>query len=516
MRREDAPVMGPSRPRYLWSELRQFARYLWQTRLLRAGIYFTIVYAGIVVGGYLVLAARGVLDASIFADDFAVFHTATRVLHENPAELYASAEYDLPYRYLPMFAYLFYGIGTLPLATAYFLNVGFSLACHYATLFLLYVTCKRVYAVDMTTETFEKGFFIALMAPLLVPNLMLGQMNSLLTCLLLAALVCFENHRKHVIPVTRNNLWGGVALGLAATVKPIAILVVPFLLEVTVQVRRRRRRETEVQTGRAREVGGVGPGRETGRGDPAPETGQASEKTNRARVRVHWTATTWRLVGLASVLAPNLLVFLVYPNLAPEFLQANFVHTLDHHHSTSLTRLVFLLFDAAGVPYTPWIVTVSLAIVLYLPPYVAYVRTPKADISLAVYYGYAFLVLLLAYPDAWFLYMLIWYVVQFPAFFQLASYFRGARERRFRWVMIKIGKYASVYFSVGVAIHYLLLGWDPVTPTLLAVYYAGYWRLHRRRRHAVTKGNGWERDRHPHRRGGPHQTRAKTSAKSIW
>jgi hypothetical protein len=80
------------------------------------------------------------------------------------------------------------------------------------------------------------------------------------------------------------------------------------------------------------------------------------------------------------------------------------------------------------------------------------------------------LILLLAYPDSWFLYLLFYFAPMIPAILNIEAQIGSLYPKSIK--MIKyLTKIMQLYFAVGVILHYLIFGFDPLTPVLLGILY---------------------------------------------
>jgi hypothetical protein len=424
----------------LFKELRHFVGFIKASKALRIATYIMGIYYFVITISFVIAVSTHLLDTTIFSKDFRVFYTAVHILFQNPEQLYMSPEYELPFRYLPMFAYLFTFIQFFPFEIAYILHNLIMMAIYFINCFLVYELCVKFYKIDSQNKNLGLFMFYFIMAPLQVPNYILGQINSLFMCILLLALVFFENARLHVYKFNHNDLWGGLMVGVAITFKPIAVLVLPFLLPITVNFHLK------------------------------------------PFIYIDFKTIFNRLLGTSLFLLPNLFILIAYSNLFTDFITINFAQILEFHQSTSLTRLILKL-------NTLWIISNSIptftilmfiiAGILYIGPYIYYLTSPRSKPNLTFYFTYSMLILLLAYPDSWFLYLLFFFAFLIPPMLQMEQQF-NMRFSNAMMALKQLVKYLQIYFFVGVILHYVILGFDPITPMMVLGIYILLMFLHRK------------------------------------
>jgi alpha-1,2-mannosyltransferase len=146
--------------------------------------------------------------------DFSVYHTAgRRFLAAEP--LYRESDGHFQHKYPPFSALVFAPLGLMPRATARAVWFAVVLAALAASVLLsrrLIDGSRPATTIVLLTVLVEAKFF--------GHELILGQVNAVLLCLMLAAL-----HRLRA----RDDLSAGLLLAVASSVKPYALLFLPYL-----------------------------------------------------------------------------------------------------------------------------------------------------------------------------------------------------------------------------------------------------------------------------------------------
>lgn len=418
-----------------FNDIPNFLQFLKQSKSLKTALIVNIgFYLGVTIA-FLYYYFTGTLNSTIMTLDFRVFYTSIELLNTDPSALYTSPQYQLPFRYIPVFSYLFYILHLFPFEIAYILQNTISFGLYLFSTYLLYEISVRFYNVNPDNQFFKLSFFIYILAPIQVPNYILGQINIAFLTFVLLSIFFFENSRQKYSQNRLNNLWGGLMLGLAITFKPIAILFVPFLIDLTINL-------------------------------------HGSQK-----IQFGWRPTFERLLGIGIILFPNLFVFAKYTNLINDFFAANFQNTLDYHQSTSITRLIMEILSFHNISFDKFSILIFITLILFVPVYFLFLISPKSTISYVAYFDFAILIVLLAYPDSWFLYLIFHLALFIPTMAQIECTFIEHEFQKSRTLAGYLTKWLIVYFVFGVICHYVLFGFDPITPSLLLIIYVSFYHL---------------------------------------
>lgn len=423
--------MSKKQPFELRVEFKEFLHFIRHSKLMMFGLILNVIWLVGTVSLYIYLGLEGTLNDTIITYDFDVFYTSGSVLRDDLSQLYTSSLYELPFRYLPSFAYVFASLTYLPYSLVYIGLVFVSTSIHFASTFLVYELSTKYYNISTKSRPWLKAIFIFFMAPVQVVNYLLGQISPIFIFFMLGALFFFENIKKPIYQIPRANLYGGIFIGLALMLKPFAILFLPFLIDIKI-------------------------GRGTGVEKP---------------YYINLNSTLPRILGILIILSPNIIFFLVHPGIFIDFVNINFVDTLDYHHSTSLTRIIIYGGQRLDLSIPKFTVMMILLLAFYVPIYIRFVLTPQEKVKITYFFEEALLVLLLVYSDSWFLYFVIWYAPLVPMIGDLDRFARKTDRKVQIWFFRKIAKFHMIYFSIGVVLYYVVLGYDPVTPPILLAFY---------------------------------------------
>jgi hypothetical protein len=128
-----------------------------------------------------------------------------------------------------------------------------------------------------------------------ITNYILGQINQIIVLLLLIAIYIFIKSKK-----LTHDLIAGLFIGLSVNLKPITILIIPFLLTFSLSSKNHTDYKYEIKR------------------------------------------TTSRIIGAVLPISLNLIFFILFPEILNGFIIVNFVSSgmLDINNSSSITRLL--------------------------------------------------------------------------------------------------------------------------------------------------------------------------------
>jgi hypothetical protein len=405
-----------------------FVHFIQNSKILRIAFWVNFLYYIVIQITFLIYNQLGLLNTTVLAIDFRVFIQAVQLLQNAPNQLYSSPLYNLPFRYFPFFAYFFYPLQFLPFPVAFIVNNTIMFVTYLATSFFIFELCIRFYHVDRNGEFLQLIMFYFILAPIQVMNYVFGQINNLFLFAVILSMFFFENHNQKVWRLKSNEIWGGIALGFAILLKPIAIIIIPFVLNITINL-------------------------------------QASKK-----IIIEFYSCIKRLFGIFIVLLPNVILFIIYPGLTQGFMSVNFQNTLDYYPSTSITRYFIDIFSAEGLSSNKLILIVIITVCLIVIPFWQYLKASKDHLNYSLYFTFAMLIVLLAYPDSWFLYLLFFFGTMIPDLTSKDLHYNPIQNVKFL-TLKQLVKYLEVYFFVAIIIYYLIGKFDPLTPILLIGVY---------------------------------------------
>ena len=180
-------------------------------------------------------------------------------------------------------------------------------------------------------------------------------------------------------------------------------------------------------------------------------------------------------IGFLLTMVPNFVFFILYPNALDEFLSINLMQTLAGQHSTSLTNLILVF-----VPNTYLIKLAIITViggVIFSKSYLRFIRAPLMKKSYLQHFTEMTFLVLLVYPDSWFLFLAVWYAVLAPSMLSLYNApLESGEEMRKLDLLWSGSNNLLAFFWIGILIHYLILGFDPIIPIWLLILYILYQR----------------------------------------
>jgi hypothetical protein len=403
-----------------------FTEYFRSSRLLKFGLVFNILYYIVVFSGFVFFFLQGTYLDTVYSVDFRVFYEAGLEFVNSPADIYTVNPNGLPYRYLPSFAMFMAVLVGAPMISLYLTNITLMMLCNVGIVYLVYQVSQQR-GVLTTTKNFERTLAIVLMTPQHVINIIFGQITQLAILFSLLALLLLQSPQK----TWKHCILTGVFIGLATTLKPFFLLFFPFLFPLTM----------------------------TGRFSFSFPVRQCSGA----------------LVGFLLSMVPNILYFIVYPAAFDQLIQVNLFEELTGQHSTSLTKLIL-----AFVPLSEtFLLQIGIILILggfiFLRSYGEFVRTPSGEKNYLHHFTDMTFLILLVYPDSWFLFLAVWYAFLAPSMLEM---YRAHTDNRNMDLLWSGANNLLAYFVIGILVHYLLLGFDPIIPIWLTILYILYHKLH--------------------------------------
>jgi len=407
-----------------------FVEYFKNSRILKAAMFFSLTYYAAVIIVFLFLIFNGTVDSTVFSIDFRVFYEAGQIFRSSPGEIYTILPNGLPFRYLPTFAAYMSFFTVIPLQVLYLLNISIMMIFQILTVGVVYYICTQR-GIGTTTKNFEKTLAILMVTPPHVINFIFGQISHMVIFLVVCALLILIVGKSDSIKLF---FVAGLLIGLASTVKPFCLVFAPFLIPLSLH--------------------------------------------DRYGVGTHIKQVVGVILGGATVLLPNLVYFAIYPSALDDFIQINLYQGLVHHHSTSITRLILTFIPPSFAMTVQWAVIILLGGFVFGISYVRFVRTPNKKKRYIHHFADMMFLVLLIYPDSWFLFLAIWYAFYAPAILDLynSPKLRGEDERLID-VLWSGGNNLIAFFTIGILLHYLILGFDPLIPLWVLSLYIIYQRM---------------------------------------
>jgi len=403
-----------------------FTEYFRTSRLLKIGLAFNLIYYIGVISGFFFFLFQGTHLNTVFSVDFRVFYEAGQEFLNSPADIYLVNPNGLPFRYFPSFAMFISWFVSAPMVSLYLVNITLMMLCNVGIVYLVYqVSLQR--GVTIATKNFEKTLLFVFIAPQHIVNIIFGQITQLAILFTLLALFLLQSSAKDS---WKHYFLIGVLIGLATTLKPFFLLFFPFLFPLT--------------------------------------------RANRFRFSFPVKQCIGVLGGFLITMVPNILYFSVYPTAINGLIQVNLFQDLTGQHSTSLTKLLLVF-----IPFTEtFILQIGIILVLsgfiFLRSYAKFVTAPSGKKDYLHHFTDMSFLILLVYPDSWFLFLAVWYTFMAPSMLELYKSRGDDRNIDRLW---SGSNNLLGFFTIGILLHYLILGFDPLIPVWLVILYVLYHRV---------------------------------------
>ncbi len=294
--------------------------------------------------------------------DFYVYYRVGELFVTDPANLYNPANYiDIwPFRYFPLSALLFVPFYLMGFELGFIVFNSINLILNVLISIILYKLILLIRREDHEKEENRVILYICLYLIGLpqVFNYILGQINLYITLLILLSLFIFLKYK--------DIKWQFIAsflLGISIIIKPTTLFMIPFLIMLNYDY-------------------------------------------NNKKLKLDFTKSFLRLIGVVLPLSLNFIMFLIYPSLLSGFLETNFTgsETVLLNHSFSITKLISNFFLYIGVPATELsVLPIFLSVLLILGSISLILYVFRRFYINSLIYGYTFgiLIMFLAYFDSW-------------------------------------------------------------------------------------------------------------------
>jgi hypothetical protein len=402
-----------------------FLEYFKRSRLLKIALAFNLIYFFGILISFAFLVLHGTVFNTVFMVDFTVFYESGQVFVDTPWQIYAVNPNNLPFRYFPSFAAYMAMFSFIPMIQLYLINISFMMVCNVGIVYFVYKICFQK-GVNTLTKNFERTLVFVFIAPQHIVNIIFGQITQLAILLMLIALTILQSNDHDKI---QWYIIVGILFGLTSTIKPFFLIFLPFLIPIS--------------------IGG------------------------RFGITMSLRHFAGVSIGFILTMVPNFVFFILYPNALGEFLGINLVQTLAGQHSTSLTNLIL-----AFVPNTYLIklgIIIVIGGVIFFRSYLRFLRTPQIRKSFLLHFTDMTFLVLLVYPDSWFLFLAVWYAFLAPSMLSLYNTPSISEKEMRKLDLLWSGSNNLLgFFWIGILIHYLVLGFDPIIPIWLLILYILY------------------------------------------
>ncbi|MFX0017548.1 MAG: glycosyltransferase family 87 protein [Promethearchaeota archaeon] len=330
---------------------KRILKVFWGYKSFKAAFYIQI--------GFIITSIILTLTFLRETNDFLVFYRSAEVFLKNFQDLYNPVEYGSAweYRYFPL----------SPLVFIPFYILGFDVGFVLFTIFnfivnlLICVTLFRIISMLKPNQTekdkVNKMYYISVYligVPQLV-NYFLGQINLYVVFLTLLALYIFLKYDS-----IKWDFIGSFILGISVILKPITVLLIPFLILVNINLEKR--------------------------------------KINFLVKR--------SLVRLFSAIIPiffNVIIFVIYPNLWNGFMEVNFTgsNPTDISFSFSLTKLIMNFFVYFNIDFSQTLIFFTILIIFGLIGFLFYVFRRNNKNSILIGFIFGILITFISYFEVW-------------------------------------------------------------------------------------------------------------------
>ncbi|MFX1472337.1 MAG: glycosyltransferase 87 family protein [Promethearchaeota archaeon] len=413
----------------LKSSFKSFWNYLQSSRLLKFGLAFSLLSYFAVVILFVFLLIQGVAFDTVYSMDFQVFYESGLVFRNSPGDIYTVAPNQLPYRYLPSFAAVMAIFSFIPLIPLYLLNISFMIMINFGIVFLVFSITQQL-GVTTSTKNFEKTLAILFITPPHIINLVLGQITHLAIFLVLLALYLLQAAENGSV---RRYFLIGALIGVATILKPFFIVLYSFLIPITL--------------------------------------------TERYSLSIPLKPVFGTTAGFLVTMLPNAFYFIAFPNAVGEFLRVNFTGGLPYQHSTSITQLLVDVLNLGDYTFIVLAIMLVIGSLIFVRSYYRFVRTPASEKNYLHHFTDVIFLFLLVYAESWFLFIAVLYAFLAPALLQL-YYTCEANESETRTLDLLWSGSNNLlaFFSIGIVLDFLVLGFDPINPIWIAALYILYQR----------------------------------------
>ena len=294
--------------------------------------------------------------------DFYVYYKVGGIFVNNPTDLYNPAFYidTWPFRYLPLSALMFVPYYFLGFDLGFIVFNLINLLLNILISIILYKIIILVRGTDHESHDKRVILYICLFLIGLpqIFNYILGQINLYVTLFILLSLFIFIKYSD-----IKWQLIASIILGISIIIKPTTVFMIPFIILL----------------------------------------GYDYEKK---KIKLEFTKSFIRLLGVILPLLLNLILFFIYPNLLNGFLAANFTgsETVLLNHSFSITKIISNMLLYLGVPSDELsVLPIFLVVLLVIGglSFIFYIFRRSNVNSMIVGYLFGILIMFLAYFDTW-------------------------------------------------------------------------------------------------------------------
>jgi hypothetical protein len=322
---------------------------LWQEKIFRIAL--------IIHSGYFILSLLLFFLVLNQTNDFIIFYQSGKIFLSDLQNLYDQSKYLWEFRYFPLSALLFVPFSFLNFGLAFVLFSIINLILNFIILLLIYELIKIYKGSSSALDSKKTIRYLSLylMAAPHILNYIYGQVNLIITCLLLFSLFIFTKKSSYKWQIVASAI-----LGLSVIIKPTSIFLIPFLITLRLNITTKK-------------------------------------------IHLNLKESSVRILGALLPLSLNFVLFFLYPNLWNGFITTNFTGSSPSalNFSFSLTKIVTNLFYMYDIPNNQLFVLLTISGIFGLVGFIAYIIQRETKYSLLYGYILGILTLFLGYFDTW-------------------------------------------------------------------------------------------------------------------
>lgn len=339
-----------------YKRFRKIFNQFWERKIFKFAVLIQITY--------VILALIITLIFFEKFNDFLVYYKVGNVFIQDIESLYDPINYEWPFRYFPLSAVFFIPFSFFSFEIAFILFTLFNAFINFLICLVLYKIINLIQRDQKkTNHDNEKTIFYISLYLIALPhiyNYILGQINLLVSVFLLSSLYIFLKYKNF-----RWNVLAGLLIGVSINIKPITILIIPFLISFSLY-------------------------------------------DTKLNYRKEVKKSIVRIFGALVPLLINGLLFLLIPELFKGFLEINFTgtETLIVNNSFSITKLIINALTMFGydINFLRDVQFILFVVVLAIIGGVAFLLYLNRKFETnSIVYGFIFGIttILLAYFDSW-------------------------------------------------------------------------------------------------------------------
>ena len=330
---------------------KKILKVFWEYKSFKSAFYIQI--------GFIITSIILTLVFLRDANDFLVFYRSAEVFLNNFQELYNPVKYGSAweYRYFPLSPLIFIPFYILGFDVGFVLFTISNFIINMLTCVILFRIINMLKPNQTEKDKSNKIYYISVFligVPQLV-NYFLGQINLYVTFLTLLALYIFLKYDS-----IKWDFIGGILLGISVILKPITVLLIPFLILISINLKKKK-------------------------------------------INFLVKRSILRLFSAIIPLLFNVFVFIIYPNLWNGFVEVNFTgsNPTDVSFSFSLTKLIMNFFVYYNINFNQTLIFFIVLIIFGLIGFLIYIFRGNDKNSVLIGFIFGILITFISYFEVW-------------------------------------------------------------------------------------------------------------------